>query len=92
MARTLKGRDIVLTTLRSYTWDVRWRVGKDGKNHAQPTEVYVVTDDGYTVVPEGQKHVSVTLTAQQQTSLDNVFKAALVAAATREQVEPEPTP
>ena len=91
--RTLTSQ-IILTKLRGYilTITILPPVAPpdgDGKPHAQATECYVVTDEGYTIVPEGQKNQVIALTVTQQTGLDNLMRSLIKAAYTREEVDPE---
>lgn len=89
MPRTIDLGQIELTKLRGYRWEVRIARDNEGAPYAQVTEVYVVTDDEYSTVPEGQQRLEVALGVQKQADLNRAFRAALLAAATRESVEPE---
>lgn len=82
MARTISKGEVTLTKLRSYKWDV---VPTSGG--VQVYETYVVTDDGYTVAPEGQQRKEVELTSTEKTALVKAFSKYQAGAATREQVE-----
>ncbi len=101
MPRTISLGQITLTKVRGYRWEVSvGQVGPldangnmiDPKPHVVITEVYVVTDDGYTSVPEGQKRLPIPLTPTQQTTLDKLFKSFYLQAAQREQVDTEAVP
>ena len=89
MARTIQLGQVKLTKLRGYRWEVGVARDEEGKPYAKITEVYVVTDDDYTSVPEGQQRLAVELTARQQLALNNAFRSALVAATVRESVDEE---
>lgn len=78
MARTIELGSIELSKLQGY----RWEVTPNGV-----VEVYVVTDDGYTRAPEGQKRLGVELTSTEKTALTRAFIKHRDAAADREQVE-----
>ncbi len=85
-------QEMVLNALRGYRWEVGIVVAPpapvgDGKAHAQITEVYVCTDDNYTAVPEGQKRNILTLTAAEQTAVDNFVRKYLLQAVNREQMD-----
>lgn len=88
--RTISLGQIDLTHLRGYRWEITVATGGNGTRHAVVTEVYVVTDTGYTTVPEGQQRRILALTPTQQTTLDNLFKSKQLAAAARESVDIDP--
>ncbi len=89
MARIIDLGQIELTKISGYRWEISPAVDEDGKRFAQITEVYVVTDDEYSRVPEGQKRNPLTLTLTQQRILNKLFKDKIIEAATREQVNAE---
>ncbi len=87
MARTIDLGEMNLTQMRGYRWEVSAGVDSEGNKHAVITEIYVVTDDNYTAVPEGLQRRAVEIIPGQQIILDNIFKDERIAAANRENVE-----
>ena len=86
MARTVTLGQVVLTKLQAYKWEVSIAVDKTGNPLLAITESYVVTDDGYTTVPEGQQQHEVKLTEVERIALQKAFLKYCQTAATREQV------
>ena len=88
MSRIISLGQIELTKLRSYRWEIS-SIHESGALHCQVMAKYVVTDDNYSVVPEGQKSVVLELSDSQQKSLDSIFFRALKSTAQKEQVDSE---
>lgn len=92
MPRTISLGQITLTKIRNYHWRIAAAVTEEGAKYAAVTEIYVVTDDAYSAVPEGQRALPVPLTPLQQQQLNQLFRGFCLQAAEREQVEPEIIP
>ena len=83
-------KSITLTQVEGYGWQVAITFDEDGIPHAQVTETYVVTDENYSAVPEGQQQLPVVLPEDEQALLDALVLRALKQATEREGVDAAP--
>lgn len=89
MPRIISLGQIELTKLRNYRWEVVPALDEAGKVVGLVTESYVVTDKGYSSVPEGLQRREVELLGTERKAMTDRLVKYMKAAAEREQVETE---